>query len=673
MNNKICTALLLIFIGIGLIGCGNTNSYSDKEYVMATTESKLQRTQIDLDSYRIHDGAMISLSDLINVKNMSLEMASFYDEDNLLLLYVDKDYTKLDAYLFSLIYGELQWQGRIENISGMDAASANYCPVSMQPLVIMEKSTRKVWLIEDKVVQMEMVLGDCALGTTVGTEEGMYYINEAESSIQKMLYATGTATTVFSDSHTYNYEIRNLDYISSDGKYLYATGVNKLKLSDTTFVIDIRSGEMVANIDKGYSSWEGESSVYSLYQDNSQWHVLKRQNNNYETVKEFIILPQVHFDYFVYNEDIIITEENDGAVYNFSLYDLTSGQKNRNTQIDFGAYFRDTFAEEGGYSSCIIDADYAYNSWRNMFVFEIISENNNRKVFLWDINSANEEAKEIDSDEYIEQINMNSISETAYEGLSNVLHSIYEQYGVSVYIGDNIPSRFTDYCAGTNESRYYMETAVETVLEVLKYYPEDFFDMFTTNNYSSGINIYFVGDMTPVSEEYISNPSGFATSMQEFEVMAININYTDAIEQNLCHEISHAIYNRIDYEEIYSGNTYFDETKWAELNPNGFEYYGGYRDSTGADYEESDDVKYTKDAMNEDSDIDKVYFVDSYSKTFLTEDLARLMEYNMVFSDSKFLESPHLKAKMAFYSDAIRSVWDSKKWPETTRWEVNNE
>lgn len=673
MNNKICTALLLIFVCIGLAGCGNTSSYTDKEYVIATTESKLQRTQIDLDSYRIQDGAIISLSELINVKNMSLEMVSFYDEDNLLLLYADEQYTKLDAYLFSLIYGELQWQGRIENISGIDTTAANYYPVSMEPLVIMENSTRKLWLIEDKVVQMEMVLTECALGTTVGTTDGMYYINKDKASIQKVLYGTGTETTVFSDIHTYDYEIRNLDYISSDGKYLYATGINKLKLSETTFVIDIRTGEMAADVSNKYNSWESDKYVYSAYQDNAQWKVLKRQYDNYETVKEFTISPQVHFDYFVYDENIIITEENDGAIYNFSFYDLTLGQKIRSTQIDFGAYFRDTFAEDGGYSYCVIDSSNAYNSWRNMLVFEIVSENNNRKVFLWDIDSATEEATDVFVDEYIEQIDTDSISETSYEGLSNVLHSIYEQYGVGVYIGNNIPSSFTDYYAGVNESRYYMETAVETVMTVLKYYPDDFFDMFTTNNYGSGINIYLVGSMTPVSEGYINNPSGFATSMEGFEVMAININYTDAIEQNLCHEISHAIYNRINYEEIYSGNTYFDEAKWAELNPDGFEYYGGYLDETGVDYSESGDVEYTKDSLDEASDINNVYFVDSYSKTFLTEDLARLMEYNMVFSDSEFLDSPNLKAKMTFYSEAIRKVWNSREWPEITGWEENNE
>lgn len=673
MNNKICTALLLIFVCIGLAGCGNTSSYSDKEYVMATTESKLQRTQIDLDSYRIQDGAMISLSELINVKNMSLEMVSFYDEDNLLLLYADEQYTKLDAYLFSLIYGELQWQGRIENINGIDVTSANYYPVSMEPLVIMENSTSKLWMIEDKVVQMEMTLTDCAFGNAVSTPEGLYYIDKDKASVQKVLYATGTESTVFSDVHTYDYEIRKLDYISADGKYLYATGINKLKLSEATFVINIKTGELVANVSNKYDSWESDKYIYSAFQDGAQWNVFKRQYDNYESVKAFKISPQVHFDSFIYSEDLIITEENDGAIYNFSFYDMSLGQKIKSTQIDFGAYFRDVFAEDGGYSYCIIDRDNAYNSWRNMLAFEVVSENNNRKVFLWDINSAVEENENVFTDEYIEQIDTNSISETTYEGLSNVLHSIYEQYGVGVYIGNNIPSYFTDYRVGTNESRYYMETGVEKVLSVLKYYPDDFFKMFSTNNYGSGLNIYLVGDMTPISEDYINNPSGFATNMEQFEVMAININYTEKIEQSLCHEISHAIYNRINYEEIYSKHTYFDEDKWAELNPDGFKYYGGYLDESGAEYGESDDIKYTKDSIEEGADIDSVYFVDAYSKTFLTEDLAKLMEYNMVFSDSEFLESSNLKAKMTFYSEAIRKVWDSKEWPETTRWEENNE
>ncbi len=669
MNNKICTALLLIFACIGLAGCGSKSTYTNKEYVIATTESKLQRTQIDLNSYRIQGGAIISLSDLINVNNMSLVMAGFYDDDNLLLLYTDDKCTMLDAYLFSLIYGELQWQGRIENISGVDGTNANYYPVSMEPLVIMESNTRKLWVISGKEVQSELVLTDASMGGSVSDSKGIYYINGEQDTIQKADYLTGMTDTVFSEVSTYSYEIRNLDYISDDGRYLYATGINRLNLSEITFVIDIQSNELAATVEGIIASSEGKNSFYSIYQQENGWAVQSRLIDDYNSVKEYQITPQVYFDYFVMDNDVLVTEENDGSVYRFSCYDLLKGQQKGYTQIDFGAYFRDTYAEGDGYSYCLIDNDYAYNSWRNMVVFEIISESNNRKVFLWDINSAEAEDMEILVEEYTASVDINAICETEYDGLSDRLHNIYQEYGVAVYVGNNTPGCFTDYTALTVENVQSMSAAVECVINVLECYPDGFFDFFKTKNYSSGINIYLVGDMTPLSENYVSNPSGFSTSMKEFDVMAVNINYADTIEQNLCHEISHAIYDRINFEEMYSGNTYFDETKWMELNPKDFEYYGAYLDGNGREYGEPQDFSDT--AGN--SDINQIYFVDAYSKTFITEDLARLMEYNMVFQDSDFLDSPHLKAKMKFYSEAIRKVWNSKNWPETTAWEVNNE
>lgn len=674
MNNKICTALLLIFICIGLIGCGNKSNYTNKEYVITTTESTRQQTQIDWDSYRISESPIISLSDLITVNNMSLVMASFYDVDNLLLLYVDDECTKLDAYLFSLIYGKLEWQGRIENISGPgDLTGSDYYPVSMEPLVIMEKNTCKLWVIENKTVQSEVILKDDFIGDTVGDSEGIYYINETQSSIQKTDYLTGEATTIFSDSQTYEYEIRNLDYISNDGKYLYATGINKLTLEEATFVIDIQNRELIADVAGGFKSWEGKASIYSAYQEDGQWKVLSRTTENYNSVKEYRIVPQVYFDCFAVHGDIIVTEENDGAIYNFSCYDLSKGQNTASTGIDFGAYFRDAYSEEGGYSYCVMDTDNAYNSWRNMVVFEIISENNNRNVFLWDIDAAADEVSDIHAEEYDIQLNTNSISETIYEGVSDKLHNIYMEYGVAVYVGSNIPDSFADYAAVADGNVKHMETALEAVAKVLEWYPEDFFDFLSTENYSSGINIYLVGDMTTDSEGYISNPSKFATRIEEFEVMAFNINYQDSIEQNLCHEISNIIYDRINYEEIYNGKIYFDEEQWATLNPEGFEYCGGYVSEPGRDYGEAKDVANTKDEYYNDLNINNVYFINANSKTFLAEDLASLMEYSIVYMDSEFMDSPHLKAKMKFYSEAIRKVWNSENWPETTAWEANNE
>lgn len=674
MNNKICTALLLIFACIGLVGCGNKSNYSNKEYIITTTESKLQQTQIDWNSYRINDNTLISLSDLITVNNMSLVMASFYDEDNLLLLYTDSECTRLDAYLFSLIYGKLQWQGRIENISGLDdVTSANYYPVSMEPLVIMEQNTRKLWVIENKAVLSELILEDASIGDTVGDSRGIYYINKARSSIQKIDYLTGDITTIFSDSQTYEYEIRNLDYISKDGRYIYATGINKFTLEETTFVIDIQSREMIADVAGDLVSWEGNASNYSAYQKDGQWKVLSRTSEDYSLVKEYSISPQIYFDCLVMQEDIIVTEENDGAVYNFSCYDLSKGQKIASTGMDFGAYFRDTYSEEGGYSYCVMDADNAYNSWRNMVVFEIISENNNRKVFLWDINAAEGEASDIPAEEYNVQLDINSISETVYEGITDKLYSIYKEYGVAVYVGSNIPDNFEGYTVVTDENIQNMETALEAVIKVLEYYPEDFFDFFSTENYSSGINIYLSGDMTTDSEGYIANPSEFAARIEEFEVMVFNVNYQDTIEQNLCREISNAIYGRINFEEIYSGKIYFDEEQWATLNPEEFDYYGGYISESGRDYGEAWDVANTKDEYYNDLDINNVYFINSDSKNFLTEDLASLMEYSIMFQDLDFMDSPHLKAKMKFYSEAVRKVWDSENWPETTAWEVNNE
>ena len=71
-------------------------------------------------------------------------------------------------------------------------------------------------------------------------------------------------------------------------------------------------------------------------------------------------------------------------------------------------------------------------------------------------------------------------------------------------------------------------------------------------------------------------------------------------------------------------------------------------------------------------DINSVYFVDSYAKTYITEDLARLMEYDMIdpyAGTYDYMKSDKIQAKLNYFYSCIRSVWDTSGWPSKTSWE----
>ena len=65
-----------------------------------------------------------------------------------------------------------------------------------------------------------------------------------------------------------------------------------------------------------------------------------------------------------------------------------------------------------------------------------------------------------------------------------------------------------------------------------------------------------------------------------------------------------------------------------------------------------------------------VYFVDSYSRTFASEDRARIMEFFMTRDDDaqELIKSPAIKNKLQHMSSAVRSVFDTSGW-ENVRWE----
>ena len=97
----------------------------------------------------------------------------------------------------------------------------------------------------------------------------------------------------------------------------------------------------------------------------------------------------------------------------------------------------------------------------------------------------------------------------------------------------------------------------------------------------------------------------------------------------------------------------YSEEGWAALNPKGFQYCQSYTDVPDSYYYDG----------NED------YFIDIYSRTFPSEDRARVMEYAMIGAEFCFDTYPGLVEKLRYYSECIRDGFDTTGWPEVTKWE----
>ena len=223
---------------------------------------------------------------------------------------------------------------------------------------------------------------------------------------------------------------------------------------------------------------------------------------------------------------------------------------------------------------------------------------------------------------------------------------------------------------GTEADTALIDEALTGLEETLLKYPDNFFEGFKENDYKDGIIIYFNGTLEGISVGGITEAGAFTTEQGDYLVMVFDINDSLNLPVTICHEMSHSIYNKLVHDEWDTEGELFDEEYFATLNPEGFTYLDMYSDDEGRQYYELTDYDNTGAKYYEDYILDNVYFEGIYSKTFLTEDLATIMEAAMNPDNAPdYMASPHIKAKLEYFSQVIRRDWDTADWPETTSWE----
>ena len=96
------------------------------------------------------------------------------------------------------------------------------------------------------------------------------------------------------------------------------------------------------------------------------------------------------------------------------------------------------------------------------------------------------------------------------------------------------------------------------------------------------------------------------------------------------------------------------------MNPADFDYYWTYH------YEDRDTLQYTYYG-----DSDNVYFIDAYSKSFPSEDRARIFE-NLFWNETReegYFEEPNLKAKGQYLCALIHGAFRSMTADTEVPWE----
>jgi len=260
-------------------------------------------------------------------------------------------------------------------------------------------------------------------------------------------------------------------------------------------------------------------------------------------------------------------------------------------------------------------------------------------------------------------------SETAYEApepadygeLSRTAEELGDRYGVTIVLGDNIPSEFRDYTAEPAAEPSVLSGSLSVLSNTFSLYPEGYFARLK-GNYCRGIVLYLTGALTPLNAaSNISNASAFVTESNGLMQVAFDL-YDDLDPSTVIHELTHAA----DYR--FLGEGLLDEDEWNALNPKGFTYYYSYIDPSGESYETAGSPVYTAESGCPARD---VYFIDPYSKTYPMEDRAVLME-NLLSGNSPYaycFSSRHVQEKLSCYFRFLRNTLDDGTWPASTAWE----
>lgn len=244
-----------------------------------------------------------------------------------------------------------------------------------------------------------------------------------------------------------------------------------------------------------------------------------------------------------------------------------------------------------------------------------------------------------------------------------IAEEITQTYGITVIYGADLISRVaSDYSTQAVDDPDVLAHHLGQLKEALRVYPAGFFDDLAYGEYTR-LEIYLCDTFVPLTPEGITTAQALSNTRGSVLVIGFDVNLMEGVyPEILAHEIFHLMENRMNYVD-------FDLLEeWMTLTPGGYDaYYFSYHDENG---QEMNDPSHT---YGWESDPAEAYFADAYSKSYPTEDRARIFEY-LVRSqgDPIFADSPVMMEKARTLCRLIRETFPSVAATLRAGWEVES-
>lgn len=451
-------------------------------------------------------------------------------------------------------------------------------------------------------------------------DDGLHVVN-LESGKEDVLLQNTHALYV----STYNESSVSMSYVDETTSFHCAAGLNlvtgqleKLEIEEGFSAIEYSAGNWLAQIN-------GTDGMYLFGTQQEPYKMKTSASNAMPTLLENA------------EHMMIMQFQSDGA-QEWSIYetDGTFGSKIRVGAEFTSAGYNPIWSKNAkGYFFTLMNADYK------------------DQLFFWDF-SVGVEGETLEMVSYYQEETLGGeiLSEECYDEAERLA----EKFGAVIRIADQCKTDYGMQYAVQELDEAKVKKGLEVLENALSSYPENFFGQLYFGPYR-GMEINLVGEIDYYEKIEGHNPCAFVSMDNNKITMVLNINTArDLLEGTFYHETSHIIDAKLAYVAKYKAGALYSEEKWASLNP---ENFPGYHGEYGELPEEYHDSSFG------------AYFLDYYSMTMPGEDRARVFEYAMMGDSFMFDKKLYAGryAKLQYYSECIREVFDTAGWAEQTKWE----
>ncbi len=620
------------------------------------------------------DGSLILASDM-------------FDAGTAELLRVDPATLEYKISLYKTAPGEIEdaFTGTLTGpVSGSDSAyyckRDNFTVLCARPLVFEDRLAKTIYCFNDDFSGVEKIdisaWNMCAMVFSK-TDHCLYYESYSDYGLNRYSVDSGETERIFIAGS--DYDSAWLESILGNSGIAVFSGIRALDKAFVDILVDIKTGTVLCEISGQMDFYESDQGIYAVRQEENciQIALFDPSALTFSSCCEFDI-DSYYTDMYVDGSDglLFLCSQRDGKSYLISCYDLAAKRLICQDPFDFETYSLQQDSSDREAASTPVGLSFGvqspYSKESNGLMLAADSQGVILDVLFWDLNAAQHSALPLRNTESWDTVDCVKPGLTADTDANTAYAAaISEEFGIKVLIGKDADLIFPDYSVTPVEDDVITYRSLCILEETLRLYPDGFFEEFSDDT-ADGILFCLVGSINSKNSETPEDPCGFAYSDGDMEKIVISAGYLSSMRSNLVHEISHAIDYRIEDLGYYGGLPYLDEKVWADMNPDDFEYYYDYTDEGSVGYEESGSLDYTpySDQYMNTGYADGVYFVDSYSKTYPTEDRARLMEAALSEGTlPDYIGGKHIQEKLVYYFSAIRAVWDCSEWPAVTSWE----